>query len=577
MSNAGNYYGPPVDLGDIDEVRDLGELDAPANYYGDAAATIPSAPGAHFGPAGAPPVDSGAYYNYNPPPDAPPRDLGEIDPPAAYTNRWNAPGFEHVPPKGAMLGRSAPPDGKSGQYVRAPKPELAPAGPANIPDGPSPKDNKEFAALMSTLGKGDKPAAPKPSGGGGPSGPSAYDKATKALRGTYDDEKAALQRGTNAEMDRAAEMAQGAHEIAQRKMEDQAVQQTEAETQARHFETYQQETQRQIDDVKSQTIQPNRAYSDSGSAALAVIGGVLGGIYQGLNKLEKNPFIEQMNKVMDRDIAAQEHDLATKKGAIGERKSLLADMRATYKDEALAKLQAKNLYYEGAKEDMLARAATYDSPAIQAKADQAVTALSREQAKLDINEAMRKAAAAQAGAAAAEHRRQIDFKNRLDLQDMHNKTITAEAGAAKDAREGGAGTAGDPIGMVPKDQRTEAMKERAEYTKAEKGSAHIEKLFADYDRTGFTSPRQLAVYRSGIAGAVKAGAGPGMSSDKDYENFIESNLPNETDTKDTLNVKRDTITSRMRSSVATPTLDTHAPGWSGPPKAPEFGLDGKPK
>ncbi len=306
------------------------------------------------------------------------------------------------------------------------------------PKGQATPEQERAAAALAHFGGAPLPGTkPKGSGGGGgPSGPSAYDKANAAMRGTYDADKDALQRGTNADKDKADLIASGAADIARTKMEDQAIEQVEAANAAKHFEDYSAETQRQIDDVRSQTIQPNRAYADSGEAALAWVGGVLGGIYQGLNHLSSNPAIDQMNRVIDRDIAAQEHDQATKKGAIAERKGLLADMRATYKDEALAKIQAKNLYYEAAKEQLAAEAATYDSPAIQARADQAITALTREQTKLDINEAIRKAAAAQAAAAAAEHRRQVDFENSLKLQDMRNKTVTADAQASKDLRAG---------------------------------------------------------------------------------------------------------------------------------------------
>ncbi len=308
--------------------------------------------------------------------------------------------------------------------------------PDTAPEPPSPKVGEalKYYGDRITPGASSKGAT---GGGGRPSGPSDYDKANKAMRGTYDEDRAATQEGANAEKGRAAMMAQGAADIAQRKMEDQAIAQVEAANAAKHFEDYSAETQRQIDDVKSLKIEPNRAYSDAGSAFAAVIGGILGGVYQGMNKLSSNPFIDQMNKVIDRDIDIQKHDIATKKGAIAERKGMLADMRGTFKDEQLAKLQAKNLYYEGAKEQLAAEAATYDSPAIQARANQAIAAINREQTKLDINDAIRKASAAQAAAGAAEHRRQMDFENQLKLQDMRNKTVTADATASKDYAEGG--------------------------------------------------------------------------------------------------------------------------------------------
>lgn len=553
------------------------ELAAQQAYYGGAGISSSAAmplPADYYGPP-PPPADTGPYYNYSPAPDA-----AAVAPPA-----------QPIRPVGAQLSQvgdpqTAPFSGTSpAQAAASPADYYGPppvASDTNIPPAVAARSDGTIDRTSgSTLGaslvrSGGAPKGAKTSGGGGPSGPSAYDKANQAFRGTFDQERDATQRGTDAEKSRSALLADGAGNIARQKMDDELIQRVEAQQAAEHFADYQAETQRQIDDVRSQRIQPNRAYADSGSAAIAVFGGVLGGMYQGMNKLQSNPFIDQMNKVIDRDIAAQEHDIATQKGAIGERKGMLADMRTTYKDEALAKLQARNLYYEGAKEQLAAEAATYDSPAIQARADQAIAAINREQAKLDLNEAARKAAAAAAAAGAAEHRRQIDFENQLKLQDTRNKTVTAEAGAAKDRSEAGGGASNDPVATVPKDQRPAAIKERDEHAKTEAAVKRIEHLFRQYGETGITSPGQLGVFKASIATAVKAGAGPGMSSNEDRENFIDPLLPGAFDTAARRAAARNAIIEGLRSSTPTPTLDTHAPGWR-KEVLPEFGLDGKPK
>lgn len=418
---------------------------------------------AYYGGAGIssqapPPIDPASYYGPPAPPpapaDLPVTDLGELggppvsspalsNPAGTPQSFWNGTG-NSAPSRGAFA-----PVAVAADPVPAP---VAPAGPsitALLARGPAPSDLEKPAvpsgasdaaakALAHFGGAGGKP---KPSGGGGgvagPRGPSDYEKGTKALRGTYDEDKGATQRGATAEEDRANLIASGAQDIAKQKMDDQAIQQMEAANARQHFDDYSAETQRQIDDVRSKRIEPNRAYSDTGSAVLAAIGGALGGLYQGINKLSSNPFIDQMNKNIDRDIAAQETDLRTQKEGIGERKGLLAEMRATYKDEALAKLQARNLYYEGAKEELAARAAEYDSPAIQSRADLAITALTREQTKLDINEAIRKAAAAQAAGAAAEAMRQRDFENRLKLHHAQTEDRKLDIEEGKTGREAG--------------------------------------------------------------------------------------------------------------------------------------------
>lgn len=399
------YYGPPAtDLGEIDAppVTDLGDIDArsPVSFNRESAPIRPV--GAQLSQVGSPPPGR-AVLGAPPSAPVPVTDLGEIGEPAP------GPSFARGPAQ----------------------PDTAP------PPGASPEAARAAQALAYYGGAGGKPKSGGGAGGArGPAGPSEYEKGIKALRGTYDEDKAATQRGSDAEKARADLIAAGAADIARQKQDDQAIQQLEAANAAKHFEDYSAETQRQIDDVRAKRIEPNRAYADTGNAVLAAIGGALGGLYQGLNKMTSNPFIDQMNKNIDRDIAAQEADLRTQKEGIAERKGLLAEMRATYKDKALADLQARNLYYEGAKEELAAQAAQYDSPAIQSRADQAISAISREQAKLDINEAIRKAAAAQAAATAAEHRRQVDFENALKLQHAQNETLTAGAQAAKDLRAG---------------------------------------------------------------------------------------------------------------------------------------------
>ncbi len=419
-------------------------------YYGGAGLSSPAAapppppgdPSAYFGPP-SPQVDSGPLY-----PSGSYADAGPPPPaaPAPHPFSWNAPGFENKAPSGgAVLGRTepgpapppvAPSGGSPSPFARGGAPsDLEPSVPAAPPGAAN-----DAAKALAQYGGVGGPAKPKVIGGGGhggPRGPSDYEKGVAGLRSTYGDDKGALQRGAAAEEARADTIAEGAGQIARTKQDDEAIQRVEAANAAQTFADYSAETQKQIDDVRSKTIDPNRAYSDTGSKVTAVLGGLLGGLYQGLNHLSNNPFIDQMNKVIDRDIAAQETDLRTKKESIGERKGLLAEMRATYKDEALAKIQARNLYYEGAKEELMAQAAQYDSPAIQARADQAITAMTREQTKLDINEAIRKAAAAQAASAAAEHRRQIDFENALKRQHAQNETVTANANAQKTLSEGG--------------------------------------------------------------------------------------------------------------------------------------------
>ncbi len=333
----------------------------------------------------------------------------------------------------------APPPAKVVSHAEGGAPQPGePGGPSKpstptAPEGPTAAEDREFAALKAGMASRGPAPAPAPGGGGGgvPRGPSALDRATASLRGTYDLDKEALARGTEAERARADVNAVGAAAIAQQKIDDQAIQQMEAETAAKRFADYSAETQRQIDDVRAQKFNPNERYADTGSALMAIIGGALGGLYQGLNKTEKNPFVEQMNKNIDVDFRAFEMNQRTQKEALGDRRHLLAEMRSTYKDKALADLQARNLYYEGAKEAIAAAAAGYDSPTIKARGDQAINAMTREQSKLDIHTAMQKAAAAMAAAAAADARAERAWKHKLELDERNRKWAETGISAEK--------------------------------------------------------------------------------------------------------------------------------------------------
>lgn len=304
----------------------------------------------------------------------------------------------------------------------------------------------------------------RPADGGGYVGDGGA--ARRDLYSTFPAEKIAMQRLADAEEARSEAMAAGMAVIGADRVREAALQETRAAHEREIMRVYQEDTQRQLDEVRSQTVDPNRLYSDGGSKALAIIGGVLGGIYQGMNKLQSNPFIDQMNRNIDRDIALQEHQLDRNTKAVGERKGILADMRMTYKDEDLARTQAKNLYYEGIKQQLAAQAAQYESPAIQARADQAINIVDRQQAALKLDEqAKRAAAAAAAGALArAEKWREAEFALKQEEAITHRITANRSGVGHKEGqspRERFVGVAqdehGNPTGYLARNA-TEASK-----------------------------------------------------------------------------------------------------------------------
>lgn len=566
-----------------------------ASYYGVPDVNMSAAP-----PAPAPPpVDTGAYYNYNPEPDLPP--AGPPPPPirpvGAQISQIGDP-QGHAFATGTLGGAApaAPPgpgggldaadivagspgfQGRSAADIRAGKP--APAPPP-IPSGPSAQDDREYAAFRKLQeGQGHKPAAH--GGSGAPANPDPYGVkgARNALLGTYDTEGEALQRQATAEGDRAAMVGDRRTDLARQQQEDAAIHAAELDEAQRGFDAHMSELQRQVDEVRAKKIDPDRLMKTDGMAARAVVGGVIGGLYMGLNHLDHNPFLDDLNRQIDRDIAAQEKDIDNERHGVADKMTLLSQQRAAFKDHDLAKLATRSAMYEATKNAIEAEAAQYEQPLVQACADQALAALTREKDKNDLafkTQAQQQAAAA--AAAQAAHTRALQTEMRKSYGDTYEKLIasganpaTAEAeairqtqnmfrGGAGDRAPSAAGAGSDPIANVPKDQRPTAEKEMEEHAHAAAAIKNIDHLFTTWTSTGVTSPRQIASIKAGIAGAYKSGLGPGMSSDKDFEAFIEPNIPAIGDSAETLARKRANIAATINGKVATPTLDRHNPGW----------------
>jgi hypothetical protein len=569
------------------------QLAAVQGYYGVPGVNMSEAP---LGPpppppAAPPPFDAGPYYNYAPASEpAPTQPTAPIRPVGAQLSQAGNP---QVAP---FSGTGAPPPAAIQPPPVAP---AAPPGPPIINEVSAPasaKDDREFAALRH-LQDTRKPGAGG-HGGGGAANPDPFGvKAAQGkFLGTFDAEEAAIRSGATAEGDRAALIGERRAELARQQQEDAAIHAAELEQAQKGFDAHMSEVQRQVDEVREQKIDPGRLMRGDSLGFMAVLGGVMGGIYMGLNKLDHNPFLDDLNKQIDRDIAAQEKDLDNRRAGVANSMNVLREQRATFKDNDLAKLQTRSLMYAATEEAIKAEAAKYDQPMTQARADQAISTVERARTQNDlaVKTAAQQHAAAMAAAGAAQIRAQ-QKEMRTAFGDTYEKNIAAGmspaiaeaeatrmvqnlfAGGAAERPAAGSGAATDPIGAVPKDQRAAATKELEEHSKAEAGIKNIKKSFAHWRTTGVDSPRQIDAVQASIAGAYKAGLGPGMSSDNDYEAFIKPNIPKVGDSAETLERKKNNIVQSMRSKVATPTLDRHAAGWKGPEPVQKFNMDGTPK
>lgn len=538
--------------------------------------------------AAPPPIDLGAQAFGGPPPAPPPPAPSPV-----------APGAFNVPAPipqdfqaklDAALGPPKPVPQLVDPVTRAPEWDpssinpktvsFAPPGqPASAakPLGPTPEDDAAFAAMTARV------SAPKPATPAGPGvakvavNPDPYGirAAQRGRVGAIDAREDAMRRASAAEQDKAVLVGDHTAELARRRAEDASIAQMEQQYAAEHFEASMTELQRQMDDVAAKKIDPKRLMKETpGLGFLAVIGGAIGGLYQGLSRSGENPFMKELNLMIDRDISAQEREIDQANRGVGQQAGLLAQQRALFQDTQAAKMAAKALYYQAAQDELAAEAARYDSPIYQARADDAIAQLegSKQELLQSIGEANQRAAMA-----AANQRFARDKEVQALYRDVYDKVLTATGGnvamaEAEAIRQVGRiyapGTVGqrtpqtsaDPIAMVPKEQRTEAVKEFQAYANKDKVIGAIGSSFQAWRDTSTLSPRQLDSTRSAIAGTIMSNV-PGIRSDVDFKEIVEPNLPARGDTEETLRLKEATIRNFVESKTVTPILDAHAPGW----------------
>lgn len=536
-------------------------------------------------PAPPPPVGLGAQAFGAPPPAAPPpAPPGAYNVPAPVPQDFQAKIEAALgpPPKAQPL---LDPVGKVPIWdpSSAPTSKVAmfdPAkGPVTAPSGPTPEDDAAFQAKMARVSAQPAPTRPVARAGTANPDPFGIRAAQKGLLGTYDAREDALRQIASAEADKAAVVGDHRAELARRRSEDASINQMETQYAAEHFDQKMTELERQLDDVATKKIDPKRLMKETpGLGFLAVIGGAIGGLYQGLSGGE-NPFMKELNIMIDRDIAAQERELDSAHKNVSGKMGLLAQQRSIFQDSQQAKLAAQALYYQSAEDELMAEAARYDQPIYKARAEEAAQQIRAEKQGLliKIGEQQR----AQSAAAASQA-----FSREKEVQglyrDVYDKVLAKtgnpmvaetearrqvavvyrpEAVQPRQAPTGGV----DPVGLVPPEQREKALDEQEKYVGAQRGKKAIAELFQKYeeapDLPTWTGASKRDAVVSGARLNVRAALGRGFSSDKDTETFIDANLPKYGESAEARRQKLANIQSFLDSQAATPILDRHAPGW----------------
>lgn len=576
------------------------ELEAANAYYGGGMSVAPVAPVAssaadYYGPPVAPPnatVDP-TVHAY---PEATPREIAQpLDPRSLpYQPNPGAPGYNPNP--GAPLpggkGMLAPiaslesaPAGKT-PTPAGPTPAL-PFGPpkelAQDPGGPTAKDDREFEALLA-LQKAKKPSGGG-SAGGGASAPVNRDP--YGILDSYRMQGEGIQMQTDAERERASRRGEMMATAARHREEDAKIAEAEAVEAERRFNEMQADAQKQLDAVREKKIDPDRLMKSDGMAFSAMIGGLFGGIYMGLNKLSSNPFIDDLNKRIDRDIAAQEKNIDHARAGAVDKMNLIRDQRAMWKDSQMAKLQARSLTYEAVAQKIDAEMAKYDDPISQARGAQAIAAIQREQGQVQkaLDEERRRLAMAGASAQMA------DVKaKRAAFMETYKEGIAhglppaqAEAEATRmlailygggapprEPTQGG----GDPLTNVPKNQQEAAQKELSARAEATKGAEALEQAYAAFREADVVAGGRDA-WKATVRGILKPHM-KGANSDADLDQLINPLVPTTGEPESQSRGKLMAAKALITSQIATPTLDRYAPGHAGPKAPQQYGTDGKP-
>jgi hypothetical protein len=125
---------------------------------------------------------------------------------------------------------------------------------------------------------------------------------------------------------------------------------------------------KEVDDLSKSKIDRNRVFAnqDTGQKILTWAALFAGGMQSAFTG--HNIALEAMNRILDRDFEQQKEDLATRKEALGVKRSMLSEELANGKDEYEARVKHTLMGYDMAIKAIDAEAGKFQSPQIQAAA-----------------------------------------------------------------------------------------------------------------------------------------------------------------------------------------------------------------
>ncbi len=359
-------------------------------------------------------ADADAGY-YGPPrpaaPAPPPLAAGRIPGAITYDEGAKIPGAIQYNETATIPGAipyTPPPPGREPVSIVRNGPGGDPYAPP--PTGPTAADDAAFARSKAQASA--RNAAPIGAAAGAAANP--FKGVNTDILQSLERQRAAAQGIGNAEADKIHMLGEHRKRIAQQEADDASLMKLENDEATRQFDGHMQEMQRQLDDVRSRKLDPMKHMNENALVGtLGVIGGLVGGLYQGLNHLQKNPFLEELKEKVAMQMAADEKNIANERAAVGDQMNLLAMNRATYKDKRLADMQTEAMYLEAAKAQAEASVADTDSEIAKQRAAQGVAILDvaiGQQKKAFIQESQKLSAAGAAAMYARQKERQATFK-----------------------------------------------------------------------------------------------------------------------------------------------------------------------
>jgi hypothetical protein len=238
-------------------------------------------------------------------------------------------------------------------------------------------------------------SAQEPSPSGAPEGPRVGMIASRGGRGgasagargnqraildTFSAQEDAMGRGVQAESDGARDQSAA---LGQMSVDTMMAEQEEKDRMEARRKVEDEGNQKlaKLQEAANKDIDPKRAWNNAsdGTKAVTYIAAALAGFAQGLSgENGPNPVWERIDRLIDRDIAAQEKDLGTAQGAVDNQKGMLSVARQQFDDETQARAAARDLYYQSMQQKLQSLVAGTQSETVKANGEQMISELERK-------------------------------------------------------------------------------------------------------------------------------------------------------------------------------------------------------